>query len=41
MYALIKVSKKKTPTYYQFCPMANNRPTGYKENKVKIRIMVQ
>ncbi len=24
MYALIKVSKTETPTYYQFCPMANN-----------------
>ncbi|MDX1362823.1 DUF3347 domain-containing protein [Arenibacter latericius] len=24
MYALMKVSKLETPTYYQFCPMANN-----------------
>ncbi|MBK8640756.1 MAG: DUF3347 domain-containing protein [Saprospiraceae bacterium] len=24
MYALIKVSKTETPTYYQFCPMAND-----------------
>lgn len=24
MYTLIKVSKTETPTYYQFCPMANN-----------------
>ncbi len=24
MYDLIKVSKQETPTYYQFCPMANN-----------------
>ena len=24
MYELIKVSKLETPTYYQFCPMANN-----------------
>jgi len=24
MYALMKVSKTKTPTYYQFCPMAND-----------------
>ena len=23
MYSLIKVSKQETPTYYQFCPMAN------------------
>lgn len=24
IYALIKVSNQETPTYYQFCPMANN-----------------
>ncbi|MWB93273.1 DUF3347 domain-containing protein [Flavobacterium sp. GA093] len=24
IYELIKVSKQETPTYYQFCPMANN-----------------
>lgn len=24
MYGLIKVSKQETPTYYQFCPMAND-----------------
>jgi copper chaperone CopZ len=24
VYALLKVSKGETPTYYQFCPMANN-----------------
>jgi len=24
IYALLKVSKQETPTYYQFCPMANN-----------------
>ncbi|QZK90568.1 DUF3347 domain-containing protein [Flavobacterium sp. CHNK8] len=38
MYALIKVSKQKTPTYYQFCPMANNGKGANwlsKENTVK------
>ena len=38
MYALIKVSKIKTPTYYQFCPMANDGKGANwlsKENAVK------
>jgi copper chaperone CopZ len=38
MYALIKVSKSETPTYYQFCPMANDGKGANwlsKENAVK------
>lgn len=38
MYSLIKVSKSATPTYYQFCPMANNGKGANwlsKENAVK------
>ncbi len=38
MYALMKVSKTETPTYYQFCPMANNGKGANwlsKENAVK------
>lgn len=38
MYALIKVSKNETPTYYQFCPMANDGKGANwlsKENAVK------
>lgn len=38
MYALIKVSKQETPTYYQFCPMANDGKGANwlsKENTVK------
>lgn len=38
IYALIKVSKQKTTTYYQFCPMANNGKGANwlsKENTVK------
>ena len=38
IYALIKVSKQETPTYYQFCPMANNGKGANwlsKENTVK------
>lgn len=38
MYALIKVSKTETPTYYQFCPMANDGKGANwlsKENAVK------
>ena len=38
MYDLIKVSKQETPTYYQFCPMANNGKGANwlsKENVVK------
>lgn len=38
IYELIKVSKQKTPTYYQFCPMANNGKGANwlsKENVVK------
>jgi copper chaperone CopZ len=38
MYDLIKVSKQDTPTYYQFCPMANNGKGANwlsKENAVK------
>lgn len=38
MYALIKVSKTETPTYYQFCPMANDGKGANwlsKENTVK------
>ncbi len=38
MYDLIKVSKQETPTYYQFCPMANNGKGANwlsKENAVK------
>lgn len=38
MYALIKVSKKETPIYYQFCPMANDGKGANwlsKENTVK------
>ena len=38
MYALIKVSKQETPTYYQFCPMANDGKGANwlsKENEVK------
>ncbi|WP_144893832.1 DUF3347 domain-containing protein [Flavobacterium tiangeerense] len=38
IYALIKVSKQKTPTYYQYCPMANNGKGANwlsKENTVK------
>ncbi len=38
MYTLIKVSKQETPTYYQFCPMANNGKGANwlsKENAVK------
>jgi len=38
MYALIKVSKIETPTYYQFCPMANDGKGANwlsKENAVK------
>jgi copper chaperone CopZ len=37
-YELIKVSKQETPTYYQFCPMANNGKGANwlsKENVVK------
>jgi copper chaperone CopZ len=37
-YDLIKVSKQETPTYYQFCPMANNGKGANwlsKENVVK------
>lgn len=29
MYELMKVSKSSTPTYYQFCPMANNGEGAY------------
>ena len=38
IYDLIKVSKQETPTYYQFCPMANDgKGTNWlsKENAVK------
>jgi hypothetical protein len=38
MYALMKVSKQETPTYYQFCPMANDGKGANwlsKENAVK------
>ncbi len=38
IYDLIKVSKQETPTYYQFCPMANNGKGANwlsKENIVK------
>ena len=38
IYDLIKVSKQETPTYYQFCPMANNGKGANwlsKENVVK------
>ena len=38
MYALIKVSKTETPTYYQYCPMANEGKGANwlsKENAVK------
>ena len=38
MYALIKVSKQETPTYYQHCPMANNGKGAdwlSKENAIK------
>ncbi len=38
MYTLIKVSKTETPTYYQFCPMANDGKGANwlsKENAVK------
>lgn len=38
MYELIKVSKNETPTYYQFCPMANDGKGANwlsKENAVK------
>lgn len=38
MYSLIKVSKQETPTYYQFCPMANKGKGANwltKENIVK------
>ncbi len=38
VYALIKVSKTETPTYYQFCPMANDGKGANwlsKENVVK------
>ncbi len=38
IYDLIKVSKQETPTYYQFCPMANNGKGATwlsKENVVK------
>lgn len=38
MYSLIKVSKSATPTYYQFCPMANDGKGANwlsKENAVK------
>jgi copper chaperone CopZ len=38
MYALIKVAKNQTPTYYQFCPMANDGKGANwlsKENVVK------
>ena len=38
IYDLIKVSKQETPTYYQFCPMANNGKGANwlsKENTVK------
>jgi hypothetical protein len=38
MYALMKVSKTETPTYYQFCPMANDGKGANwlsKENVVK------
>jgi hypothetical protein len=38
MYALLKVSKTETPTYYQFCPMANDGKGANwlsKENVVK------
>lgn len=38
MYALIKVSKQETPTYFQFCPMANDGKGANwlsKENAVK------
>ncbi len=38
MYPLMKIAKAETPTYYQFCPMANNGKGGNwlsKENEVK------
>jgi hypothetical protein len=38
IYDLIKVSKQETPTYYQFCPMANDGKGATwlsKENVVK------
>ena len=38
MYALMKVSKQETQTYYQFCPMANDGKGANwlsKENAVK------
>ncbi len=38
MYALIKVSKQETPTYYQYCPMANDGKGANwlsKENAIK------
>jgi copper chaperone CopZ len=38
IYSLIKVSKQETPTYYQFCPMANNGKGANwlsKENAIK------
>jgi hypothetical protein len=38
MYDLIKVSKQETPTYYQFCPMANDGKGANwlsKENAIK------
>jgi Protein of unknown function (DUF3347) len=38
MYALLRVAKTETPTYYQFCPMANNGKGANwlsKENEIK------
>jgi hypothetical protein len=38
MYALMKIAKTETPTYYQFCPMANGGKGANwlsKENEVK------
>jgi hypothetical protein len=38
IYPLIKISKTETPTYYQFCPMANDGKGAHwlsKENAVK------
>jgi hypothetical protein len=38
IYALLKVSKQETPTYYQFCPMANGGKGANwlsKENAIK------
>jgi hypothetical protein len=35
--ALIKVSKQKTPIYYQFCPMANNGKELVKVKKIQLK----